>query len=325
MAFLDNSGDIILDAVLTDAGRKRLARGDGTFKVTKFAFGDDEIDYSNYNPNHSSGSAFFDLEILQTPVLEAFTNNRSSLKSRLISLTNNNLLFLPELVLNEVQESLTKRPPSTNIVSGSFVIAVNQSTQADLIGDFSDYRSKLIHGYGTPSIRNGSHIRVDQGLNTNKLDALTRLSSELTEQQYVITIDNRFGMISDVYAGSQGSLTFIDDDQIATYFVTKRIGQYIVDCAVGQLSDKTGETGTYVGAGTEQAETIIGPRGTKLRFGVMASNNLRASNYLFNTIGRTIVEGSNTYLIIDAKIKVMGVTTGYHIDIPVTFVKTQEI
>ena len=26
MAFLDNSGDIILDAVLTDAGRKRLAR-----------------------------------------------------------------------------------------------------------------------------------------------------------------------------------------------------------------------------------------------------------------------------------------------------------
>jgi hypothetical protein len=28
MAFLDNSGDIILDAVLTDAGRNRLAKGD---------------------------------------------------------------------------------------------------------------------------------------------------------------------------------------------------------------------------------------------------------------------------------------------------------
>ena len=28
MAFLDNSGDIILDAVLTDTGRKRLAAGD---------------------------------------------------------------------------------------------------------------------------------------------------------------------------------------------------------------------------------------------------------------------------------------------------------
>ena len=28
MAFLDNSGDIILDAVLTDTGRFRMARGD---------------------------------------------------------------------------------------------------------------------------------------------------------------------------------------------------------------------------------------------------------------------------------------------------------
>ena len=94
MAFLDNSGDIILDAVLTDAGRKRLARGDGTFKVTKYAFGDDEINYANFDYNAASGSAYFDLEILQTPILEAFTSNRSSLKSRLISLTNNNLAFL---------------------------------------------------------------------------------------------------------------------------------------------------------------------------------------------------------------------------------------
>ena len=111
MAFLDNSGDIILDAVLTDAGRKRLARGDGTFKITKYAFGDDEINYGSYDPNAVSGSAYFDLEVLQTPVLEAFTNNRSSLKSRLISLTNNNLLYLPELVLNEVNEDLTKKTP----------------------------------------------------------------------------------------------------------------------------------------------------------------------------------------------------------------------
>ena len=33
MAFLDNSGDIILDAVLTDTGRYRLAKGDGSFKI----------------------------------------------------------------------------------------------------------------------------------------------------------------------------------------------------------------------------------------------------------------------------------------------------
>ena len=34
MAFLDNSGDIILDAVLTDTGRMRLAKADGSFKIS---------------------------------------------------------------------------------------------------------------------------------------------------------------------------------------------------------------------------------------------------------------------------------------------------
>ena len=78
MAFLDNSGDIILDAVLTDTGRKRLAAGDGSFRIAKFAFGDDEIDYSLYrNSNaaegaHPSGSAYYDINILQSPILEAF-------------------------------------------------------------------------------------------------------------------------------------------------------------------------------------------------------------------------------------------------------------
>ena len=37
MGFLDNSGDIILDAVLTDTGRFRLAKGDGSFRIVKFA------------------------------------------------------------------------------------------------------------------------------------------------------------------------------------------------------------------------------------------------------------------------------------------------
>ena len=58
MAFLDNSGDIILDAVLTELGRKRMSNGN--FQITKFGLGDDEINYEKYNKNHASGSAFYD-------------------------------------------------------------------------------------------------------------------------------------------------------------------------------------------------------------------------------------------------------------------------
>ena len=49
MGFQDNSGDIILDVVLTDEGRKRLAKGDGSFEIVKFGCGDDEINYALYD------------------------------------------------------------------------------------------------------------------------------------------------------------------------------------------------------------------------------------------------------------------------------------
>ena len=96
MAFLDNSGDIILDAVLTEAGRQRMARGN--FRISQYAFGDIEIDYGLYNSNHPSGSAYFDLEILQSPVFEATSN--SALPHELYTLNTNDILYAPSLQLN---------------------------------------------------------------------------------------------------------------------------------------------------------------------------------------------------------------------------------
>jgi hypothetical protein len=127
MGFLDNSGDIILDAVLTDTGRMRLAKGDGSFKIVKFALGDDEINYELYNKDHASGSAYYDLEVMQTPVLEAFTDNAASMKSRLISIPRNNILYLPVIKLNEVYDASTKKH-----TSGFFLVAVDSTSETDL-------------------------------------------------------------------------------------------------------------------------------------------------------------------------------------------------
>ena len=120
MAFLDNSGDIILDAVLTDAGRQRMARGE--FKIVKYAFGDEEINYALFNGNHPSGSAFADIKIMQTPVMEAFTNNTSLMKTKLISLNRNNILFLPILRVNE-------RPAFDSGVATSWASKANQGKE----------------------------------------------------------------------------------------------------------------------------------------------------------------------------------------------------
>ncbi len=47
MGFLDHStNNIIIDAVLTDRGRELLAKNDGSFRVVRYAFADDEVDYT---------------------------------------------------------------------------------------------------------------------------------------------------------------------------------------------------------------------------------------------------------------------------------------
>ena len=92
MAFLDNSGDIILDAALTDVGRKRMAAGN--FSITKFGLGDDEINYQLYNKTHPSGSAYYDLEILQTPIMQATTTVNANIDHGLLDMANLNILYI---------------------------------------------------------------------------------------------------------------------------------------------------------------------------------------------------------------------------------------
>lgn len=85
MGYLNNSV-ITVDAVLTKKGRELLARGDGSFKITQFALADDEVDYTLYNPDHPSGSAYYGTAIEQMPLLEAFTNETQCMKYKLATL-----------------------------------------------------------------------------------------------------------------------------------------------------------------------------------------------------------------------------------------------
>jgi hypothetical protein len=85
MGYLDNTV-VTIDAVLTKKGRELLARNDGSFRITQFALADDEIDYSLYNPNHPSGSAFYGEAIENMPLLEAFPDETQIMKYKLVTL-----------------------------------------------------------------------------------------------------------------------------------------------------------------------------------------------------------------------------------------------
>jgi len=85
MAIL-NPTTVTVDAILTTKGRQLLARNDGSFQITQFALSDDEIDYTLYNPNHPSGSAYYGQAIETTPVLEAFPNDTQIMRYKLVTL-----------------------------------------------------------------------------------------------------------------------------------------------------------------------------------------------------------------------------------------------
>ena len=309
MAFLDNSGDIILDAVLTDTGRARLAKGDGSFKITKFALGDDEIDYALYDKDHPSGSAYYDLSILQSPILEAFTNNGSTMKSKLISIPRTNILYLPVIKPNQVQ---TAYQSFNN--SGSWYIAVDQNTVGTkanpglIVGAAgTSAPAGILNGFNPASNVGGASIRTDQGLDTNELPVTLALDADLVETQYIVEIDNRLGYVVDQQGSSQ-AYSYLDDDNIASYNITN----------AGQT------TAFFASLGTEPNDSSIqGPRGVAFRFRFIPSLELQSSTYLFQTIGTTgtTFSGDSTFAFIDTIVKVTGATTGYSIDIPLRYLK----
>ena len=309
MAFLDNSGDIILDAVLTDTGRLRLARGDGSFKITKFAFGDDEVNYGLYDKNNASGSAYYDLDILQMPVFEAFTNNTSVLKYPLLSISKTNLLYLPVLLLNTIGSNNTDGLGSggATLINGSYVIAsdstTNTTTNTATNTTTYIYDSNQLNGISISS--NGKSIKIDQGINSDAVGVIAGDTGEqltsygLKETQYMIMMDNRLGTIFGTDAKPIPA-SFIDDDNIATYFVSDASDSSIV-FQIKTLND----------SGRLQTDQVIdGPRGTSVMFLIQASTLLQTSTDLFTKLGGEVSNGTNTYYYIDTNVIVKGVTTG---------------
>jgi hypothetical protein len=85
MSYLSNTS-VVVDAILTKKGRELLARNDGSFRITQFSLSDDEIDYTLYNPNHPSGSAFYGEAIEAMPIIQAYPNDNEIMKYKLITL-----------------------------------------------------------------------------------------------------------------------------------------------------------------------------------------------------------------------------------------------
>lgn len=127
MGFIPSDGDIIVDAVLTDIGRQKLARNDGSFRIVAYTFADDEIDYSLFNA--STGSSYVDEQILNTPIFEANVNEKLSVNFPCISISSPNLKYLPVLTSDNSSVTLGEESAQSAGVTVRFYQNTNQNAR----------------------------------------------------------------------------------------------------------------------------------------------------------------------------------------------------
>jgi len=328
MAFLDNSGDIILDAVLTATGRKKMAQGNGAFRIVKFALGDDEIDYSLYNLN--TGSAYQDLEIMQTPIFEAFTQTNANINYGLMSHTRPDLLYLPELLTNEKVTATTK---STGSI---YYLAVNNETTIKLNTAFGSKSYRLQSGQTSDT-----SLVVESLLNTTDLVGSKEnrqsyiLNTNLSDDKYAIEIDNRF--IAGVLGPSDSAQFSNDSSGISTIKLTPlrpstatsrspaltNYTQFIVRGVPNRVY--------YYGGGGADTDISAGPgpRGTVTALNLSVSPELiatstgtRSTKYaLYGAINQTLFGGSDLYDYIDFTCYVRGMSTTATIQLPIRIIR----
>ena len=137
MAYLSNTS-VVIDAILTKKGRELLSRNDGSFQITQFSLGDDEVDYSLYNPNHPSGSAFYGEAIENMPVIQAFPEDNEIMKYKLVTLPRGTaklpVIAIPTNNIVLIQgQSTTIQPQTLNYLGATSTF--EQSGYVATIGD----------------------------------------------------------------------------------------------------------------------------------------------------------------------------------------------
>jgi hypothetical protein len=202
MGYLNNT-IVTVDAILTTKGRQLLAQNDGTFRITQFALADDEIDYTLYNPNHPSGSAYYGQAIENMPLLEAFPLETQTMKYKLVTLPRGTAK-MP--ILNVGYSSITIKqgaslaitPQTLNYIGGN---TFETSGYSYTIGDVRTMATFEGVGINTPSAT-ALNATTTLGTSVSKTVIGTTLNMKAT------TVNTLFGSNTALYT----TLTIVGRD-----------------------------------------------------------------------------------------------------------------
>jgi hypothetical protein len=194
MSYL-SSTSVVVDAILTKKGRELLARNDGSFRITQFSLSDDEIDYTLYNPNHPSGSAFYGEAIEAMPILQAYPNDQEIMKYKLITLPRGTAkLPVIDIGYNSISlrqgASLSITPQTLNYLGATSTY--EQSGYVATIGDVRTMSSFNGLGVNTPE---ATALNTTTTIGTNVSKTVIGTTINLT----ATTLNTLFGTNSTLY------------------------------------------------------------------------------------------------------------------------------
>ena len=329
MAFQDNSGTIILDAVLTDIGRKRMAQGN--FKVRKFLLGDDEIDYGLYD----SATGGTQTNIENTPIMEAFANEHADINYGLLNFPSDDIVYIPSLRKNEL---LSESVKLHSLGTGSYFIAANIETSRKITSRLGQDRFHLEHYALT---RN--KLFIESGIQTADghpipHDSLSReryiLNTGLYDKYFVVSCDSRF---VDKALASNDATYFYNDNANNLYANFEPLRETI-DVSLVEVVDKFS---SFIVSGTPNKiyqnvsgldtnySAFRGPRGSIMALNLKLLNELtgdstttRNQRYeIFGKIDQYILGGTNKFDVIETAIYIEGMATSSTLIIPIKILR----
>jgi len=194
MSYL-SSTSVVVDAILTKKGRELLAKNDGSFRITQFSLADDEIDYTLYNPNHPSGSAFYGEAIEAMPIIQAYPNDTEIMKYKLITLPRGTakipVLDLGYTAITIKQgASLAITPQTLNYLGATSTF--EQSGYVATIGDVRTLASFNGVGINTPE---ATSLNTTTTIGTNVSKTVIGTTINLT----ATTVNTLFGSNQNLY------------------------------------------------------------------------------------------------------------------------------
>jgi hypothetical protein len=177
MAYLNNN-ILTVNAVLTKKGREILAKTGG-LNITAFALADDEIDYTQFNPNHPLGSAYYDIAIRNTPIMEPITDESQSMKYKLVTL-NDGITSVPTISVAQSLISVDRDYTGENLISPSTTPIYNVTL---------GYTAILAN-------KNVGTLIVTETNSLNSTSAtIPTFSGDLTSQTSQVVVGNKFRFV----------------------------------------------------------------------------------------------------------------------------------